>query len=33
MVRLILAEINQAVKELNDEGIKCSFNQQVIIKK
>ena len=29
----ILKEINDAVKELNKEGIKCSFNNQIIIKK
>lgn len=33
MKQLILNQINQAIKELNDEGIKCTFNQQVIIKK
>ena len=29
----ILKEINDAIKELNEEGIKCSFNNQIIIKK
>ena len=33
MKQLILNQINQAIKELNNEGIECTFNQQVIIKK
>jgi hypothetical protein len=32
MIDEILKQINQAVKELNEEGIKCSFNNIVIIK-
>ena len=31
MLQLILAEINEAVKELNDEGIECTFNQEIIL--
>jgi hypothetical protein len=29
----ILKEINDAVKELNEEGIECSFDNQIIITK
>ena len=31
MMQLIIDEINKAVEELNNEGIKCSFNGQVEI--
>ena len=31
MLQLILAEINEAIKELNDEGIECTFNQEIIL--
>ncbi len=32
-INKILKEINDAVKELNKEGIECSFNNQIIITK
>lgn len=32
MLEEIIKQINQAIKELNEEGIKCSFNGVVTIK-
>ena len=33
MLNEILKEINQAIKELNEEGIKCTFNNIIVIDK